>query len=618
MNILDIKDPTFIKKLDEKELELLANDIRNFLIESVSKTGGHLSSNLGVVELTIALHYVFDAPKDKFLFDVGHQSYIHKILTGRAKDFDKLRQFDGISGFQRRNESIYDSFEAGHSSTALSIGLGMAIGRDLNKENFEIIPVVGDGSLSSGLSLEALNHIGDLKTKMIIIFNDNDMSISKNVGALSKVFSNLRVSSSYINFKDNLKDYFNKRKKGDKYLSFLKRIRNLIKNIFIKDNIFSLFDIDYLGPIDGHDINALIKAFKAAKEKDSSVVIHVKTKKGKGYKYAENDLEGKWHGISKFDIESGKELNQNNENVISYSKLVADEVLKQMDNDPNIVVITPAMKQGSKLNDIANKYQDRFYDCGIAEDHALDFACGLALENKKPFVSIYSSFLQRAYDQLNHDVCRMNLPVVLGIDRASIVGEDGSSHQGVFDISFLNSLPNMIITEGKDFNEIKNLIDLAFNSNKPFAIRYPRGNIEKQEYQKKNLKLGKWEYLVNNDNRDAIIISYGNDVIKIKDMIIKNDLNYDLINARFIKPIDEKLLIKIVAYNKPIFIYTNDMIKGGLGDSVLETLNRYNINVPVYIFGVDDIYVRHGEIKKVKKYLKLDLEYLFKFIKKHA
>lgn len=618
MNIKDIKNPDFIKKLDEKELNELAKDIREFLIESISKTGGHLSSNLGVVELTIALHYCFDSPNDKFLFDVGHQSYVHKILTGRAKDFDKLRKYNGLSGFQSRKESKYDPLDAGHSSTTLSIGLGMAVARDLNHENYHIVPIVGDASIAAGLSLEALNQIGDLKSKMIIVFNDNNMSISKNVGILKKVFASLRSSKSYINLKENVKDNLIKKKKGKSYISFIRNIKDSIKTKIIKDGIFGEFSIDYLGPIDGHDIKSLINAFNAAKEKDGPVVIHVVTKKGKGYKYAEEDSSGKWHGISPFDIKTGETLKKLAADKINYSKLVADHLHKLMKKDKNIIAITPAMISGSCLEVIFKDYPDRSFDCGIAEDHSLDFAAGLALANKKPFVSIYSSFLQRAYDQVNHDIGRMNLPVVLGIDRAGIVGEDGPSHQGVYDIGLLRPIPNVIIAQGKDANEIRNLLELGFKTGSPFAIRYPRGSLINEKYKKLDINVGKWEKIINNDNEGTIIITYGEDVLKIKERIEKEDLNYNLVNARFIKPIDERMLLNLAAKNKKIIIYTTDMIKGGLGDSILEFYSKKNLSVPVTIFGIDEIYVKHGESELVKKELKLDLDYLFKYLKKNA
>lgn len=614
MDIKEIKNSEFIKSLNENELEQLACDIRTFLLESVSKTGGHLSSNLGIVELTIAMHYVFDANKDKFLFDVGHQSYVHKILTGRAKDFDTLRQFNGISGFQRRNESKYDCFEAGHSSTALSTALGMAVARDLKHENYNVVPVVGDGALQSGLSLEALNQIGDLKSKVIIIFNDNNMSISKNVGALSTAFSNLRSNREYLQTKDNIKSFLKHKKNGNLIIDAIKSFKESIKDRVIDSGIFEGFNVDYIGPVDGHNIKELINVFEAAKSKTNPIVIHVVTKKGKGYKYAEEDKTGRWHGVGKFDIKTGQMLSSIPENYKTYSQIVADKVLSIMDNNEKVTAITPAMISGSCMNIMFAKYPNRCFDVGIAEDHAITFACGMALDGLRPFVSIYSSFLQRAYDQLNHDVCRMNLPVVIGIDRCSIIGEDGDSHQGVFDISFMRSLPNMIIAEGKNSAQIEALFDLAFSLNGPFAIRYPRGSIEYALDEKCAVTLGKWEFVVNNVDSKATIITYGNDVCKIEKDILNNKLPYNLVNALFIKPIDETLLLEIAKTNKPIIVYTNDIIKGGLGDSILECLNMANIKVPVYILGIDDVYVKHGSVIKVKESLGLDLHSLYHFI----
>ena len=614
MDIKEIKNSEFVKTLNTKELNELASDIRNFLLDSVSKTGGHLSSNLGVVELTIAMHYVFDCDKDKFLFDVGHQSYIHKILTGRAKDFDTLRQFNGLAGFQRRYESKYDCFEAGHSSTALSTALGMAIARDLKHEDFCVVPVVGDAALQSGLSLEALNQIGDLKSKVIIVFNDNNMSISKNVGALSKAFSNLRSNHEYIQVKDDVKSFLNSKKNGNVFIEAIKNIKESIKDKVIDSGIFEGFNIDYIGPVDGHNIKDLINVFEAAKKKDGPIVIHVVTKKGKGYKPAEEDKNGKWHGVGKFDVKTGEMLSSIPENYKTYSQIVADKVLEIMDRDDRVTAITPAMISGSCMNNMFAKYPKRCFDVGIAEDHAITFACGMALEGLRPFVSVYSSFLQRAYDQLNHDVCRMNLPVVIGVDRCSIIGEDGDSHQGVFDISYMNSLPNMVIAEGKNSGQIEALLDLAFSQASPFAIRYPRGSIEYNCDHKCDVTLGKWEFVVNNIDSKVSIITYGNDVCKIEKDINDNHLPYNLINALFIKPIDEESLVSIGKLNKPIVVYTNDIIKGGLGDSILECLNKNHINAPVYILGVDDIYVKHGSVLKVKESLGLDLNSLYRFI----
>lgn len=614
MKIEEIKNPQFLKSLNIKEMNILAHDIRSFLIKTVSNTGGHLSSNLGVVELTIALHYVFKTPKDRILFDVGHQSYVHKILTGRANRMNTLRQFGGLSGFQNREESEYDHYETGHSSTALSTALGMAVARDLKKENYEIIPVVGDGALMSGLSLEALNQIGYEKKKMIIVFNDNNMSISKNVGALNKSFSIMRSSVAYNQLKSNVKDYLKDNNK-EQIISTIHNAKESIKKSVIDSGIFKEFGINYLGPIDGHDLNSLIKAFRSAQNSTGPIVVHVITKKGKGYKYTEEDKIGLWHGVGKFDISSGKFLNDVPEGFLPYSKLISNCVDKQMEKNSNIVAITPAMKTGSCMNELFAKYPNRCFDCGIAEDHALQFSAGLALNGMHPFVSVYSSFLQRAYDQLNNDLCRMNLPVVIGIDRAGLVGNDGASHHGVFDISFLNPLPNMIIAQGKDANEIAKLIELAFNVNQPFAIRYPKGFVKNTISEEKNdIVLGKWEYSYNNDNKKAIIITYGEDVNIIINHIKNNNLNYDVINARFIKPIDNEMLDEIAKFNVPIYIYTTEILKGGLGDSIVTYYSKANINANVTCIGIDDKYVMHGCNGKLKESLGIDIIALFKKI----
>lgn len=615
MNINEIKDPKFLKSLNTNELRILANDIRSFLIENVSKTGGHLSSNLGVVELTIALHYVFDAPEDKFLFDVGHQSYIHKILTGRAEQMPTLRQYNGLSGFQKRNESIYDCFEAGHSSTALSTSLGMAIARDLNNEKYNVVAIVGDGALANGLSLEALNHIGDEKRPLIIIFNDNNMSINKNVGALTRAFAQLRNSNPYNQLKENVKDFLKDKKFGTNVISGIRNVKDAIKGAVVNSGIFNDFDIDYLGPVDGHDIDALIKAFKAAKKREHPVVVHCVTTKGYGYKFAQDDDIGLWHGVGKFNIDTGEFLYTTPSGYANSSKIVANTVDKIMAENKDVVTITPAMINGSCLNDIFAKYPTRAFDCGIAEDHALTLASGLALNGKKPFVSIYSSFLQRAYDQLNHDLCRMNLPVVLGIDRASLVGEDGETHHGVYDISFARSLPNVTICEGKDADELEDLVYSAFDNNGPTLIRYSKDVLKVDENHKlTKINLGTWEYLVNNDNEEAIIISYGFDLIKIKEMIINNNYNYTLVNARFIKPIDEDMLHELLLRNKPIFLYTSDIIKGGLGDEILEYINKHEFTNKIHIIGIDDIYVKHGSNVLLKEDLGIDIKSLFKYI----
>ena len=617
MDLLEIKDPKFLKELSIDELNVLCSDLRSFILDTVSKTGGHLSSNLGVVELTVALHYCFNAPEDKILFDVGHQCYSHKILTGRAKQMKNMREFGGISGFQKRVESEYDCFEAGHSSTSLPIALGMATARDMDGLNYNVIPVIGDGSLANGLSLEALNQIGFQSRRMIIIFNDNNMSISRNVGALSNSLNDLRNSVGYNNVKNCVKKMLKHLRSGESIINDIHNVKEKIKNSIIDTNVFGKFGIYYIGPIDGHNMEDLIRAFEVAKTKDVPCVVHCITKKGKGYKFCEEDSVGNWHGVGRFDVETGKFESSSKEDEVSYSKLVSNIVEKQMDKDPNIVCITPAMISGSCLKNIFEKYPTRSFDVGIAEDLAIDFASGLSLQGKKPFISIYSSFMQRAYDQLNHDVSRMKLPMVIGVDRCSIVGEDGETHHGVFDVSLVNSLPNTILCQGKDSQEIASLLNTGFNCDKPFFIRYPRGKIKFNVEDSKiaNIEIGTWEKINRIQKPKGFILTYGDDILKIKEELEKNKLNYELINCRYIKPIDEKMLIEIASYKKPIYVYTCDILSGGIGDSILEYYSKNSINADVHVLGIDDEFVTHGSINELKKSLNIDIDSLFKMIK---
>ena len=452
MKLEQIKNPQFLKQLNIEELEELADQIRSFIIHHVSETGGHFSSNLGVVELTIALHYIFDSPLDKIIFDVGHQSYVHKILTGRAAQFSTLRQYNGLSGFQKKKESIHDVWEAGHSSTALSAAIGMAIARDLNHEQGEMICVVGDAALMSGESFEALNYIGSVDSKVIIILNDNNMSISRNVGGLSNFFSDIRMSTQYKNARNNYISFLSKSNLGKKVYKITKKVKDQIKNNVINDNIFGEFGLDYIGPINGHDFHDLFNALSLASEMDHSVVVHVHTVKGKGYPLAENDYYGVYHGVAPFDYREG--IRSKESSMISWSEVVARHIEKWMYEDQDIVTITPAMISDSCLRHIFDTFPDRAFDVGIAEEHAMTFAAGLSNAQKKPFITIYSSFLQRAYDQINHDIARMQLPCLIGVDRSGLVGADGETHHGVFDMSILSSIPNLVIMTPKDAIEM--------------------------------------------------------------------------------------------------------------------------------------------------------------------
>lgn len=603
MKITDIKDPSFLKKYNKKELDDLCIDIRKFLIENLSKTGGHLASNLGIVELTVALHYIFDSPKDKFIFDVGHQSYVHKILTGRADKFDKLRQLGGISGFQKRKESIHDPFEAGHSSTSIAAALGFAYARDLDKKKNDVIAIIGDGALTGGLALEALNNIDNLNSKVIIVLNDNEMSISENVGGMSKFLKNVRLSKSYSKAAKGYKVILNKSKTGKKIFKFTYDVKERFKNR-LNGNLFTNLNIDYLGPIDGHDIGELLLALKKAKQSKRSILVHVITQKGKGYKPAEED-SSKWHGVGSFDIETGL---QKKSNVTSLSELVSNTVHEFMEDDKDIVTITPAMISGSKLEKIFKDFPNRSIDTGITESFATTLACSIALNNKKVFLPIYSSFLQRAYDNINHDIARMNAHVVIGIDRAGLVGEDGETHHGVFDISFLNSIPNMVICMGKDNEEIRNLLYTGFyKQTNPFCIRYERDVLEYEKTPFKEIKVGTWEYLKRSKSKN-VVISYGTDVRLLNEAL--KDKNISIINARYIKPIDKNILKELISSNSNIYVYETNIKTNGLGTNILEYFNHKEAKNKIKITGIDNKFINHGKIKELKKNNNLDIEYI--------
>lgn len=613
MNLFDIHSPEDIKGLNDCQLNQLAEDIRQFLINSISKTGGHLSSNLGIVELTIALHKVFDSPTDQIFFDVGHQSYVHKILTGRIKDFKTLRQYKGLSGFQKRKESIHDVWEAGHSSTSLSAAIGMAVARDLKKQHHHVIPVIGDAAFASGMSFEALNQIGEEQRNLIIVLNDNDMSISKNVGAMHETLTKMRVSKSYTTLKTDLKGVLSGNQAGNILLKAMRNVKNVVKENVISASIFSELHIDYIGPVNGHDINELIKVFEMAKKHQGPVVVHVITKKGNGYSYAENDKDGKWHGVSAFDIETGRSLSLLPSGHKSWSEIIADGVSELAREDNRIVAITPAMVSGSKLNHFFKEFPERSFDCGIAEEHAMTFSASLALNGMRPFISIYSSFLQRAYDQVNHDIARMDLPVVIGVDRAGLVGEDGETHHGVFDIALLRSVPNMIISQPKDAKEAKGLLKLAFSQNHPFVIRYPRGN-EAISDEWDEIKCGTWTKHKICDEIKAIVISYGCDVTKVISKALVNQVPILVVNARFIKPLDYACLDELDTMNLPILIYETDMLAGGLSSAILEYGNETNKKWNLIRMGITDHFVEHGSIPNLRRQEHIDLTSLFEEI----
>jgi len=616
IKIHDIDNPEFLKNLSINELKQLSKDIRSFLIENVSKTGGHLSSNLGVVELSVALHYLFDFKVDKLVFDVGHQSYVHKILTGRAKDFNRLRQLHGLCGFQKMSESEYDVWEAGHAGTSLSAALGMAIARDYANEEHSVVAVVGDGAIPNGMSFEALNHIGEMKNNLIVILNDNNMSISQNVGALSHTIARLRNSKPYVSVKHDMKEVLNKNIVGSTVLKGMRAVKDSIKRSVVKPSIFTDMGLEYLGPIDGHNFHELFNALQTAKEHEGPVLVHVITTKGKGFSLSENDKNGRWHGVNQFDPDTGNNLGELPVNHLSWSEIYSETLIRLAKTDPKIMVLTPAMCQGSKLEKFFALYPNRSLDCGIAEEHAATLASSMALNGLKPFLSIYSTFLQRSYDQINHDIARMESPVVIGIDRSGLVGEDGPTHHGVFDVGILRPLPNMIIAQAKDANEAQDLLFTAFQIGRPYAIRYPRGSAVYIEKPNLNLiETGSWTVIGNLEDAKVIVITYGPDVDKIKDKADSNSLPIAVVNARFFKPLDDSLLFKLVSLNKPCIVYETDMLSGGLGSAILEWLNQNNANLNIKRIGIKDHFVTHGSLPELRKYENIDISSLFNLIK---
>lgn len=600
MEIKKIENPRFLKQLNIEELNQLSQDIRDFLIENISQTGGHFSSNLGIVELTVALHYVFDSPEDKFLFDVGHQAYVHKILTGRAPMFTKLKKYGGMCGFQNRHESIYDPWEAGHSSTTISGATGLAIARDLKKEQFEVISIIGDAALMSGESLEALNFLGGIDTKVIIILNDNNMSISRNVGGLSNFLSDVRMSYKYNQAKSNYTEILSQSAVGQKIFDMTKRVKDKVKRKILLDTPFSQFDLDYIGPVDGHNMEELIRALETVKNLDHSVVLHVLTKKGKGYEPAEKDRSGVYHSVGPFDISKGIQpvLDQERH---SWSQSVSDHVEYLMNKHDDICVITPAMITGSCLQSIFKNHPNRSFDVGIAEEHAMTLAAGLSQGGEFPFLSVYSSFFQRAYDQMNHDIARMNLPCLIGIDRAGLVGGDGATHHGVFDIGIIAPIPGVVIMAPKDEEEAQKMINTAYqNKDHPYVMRYSKNKvIDTHQHTDETIKLGEWELIKETEDAAVNVVTYGDNVLAILEMTETDHLPINIINARFIKPIDEDMLNKIS--DKPIIVYETDLMKGSLGSIMSLYYEKNHINVDMSFIGIDDHYVTFGDNESLYK-----------------
>ncbi len=605
-------DFSSIREMNIQELNEFAQEIRQFLIEKVSKTGGHLASNLGVVELTISLFNVFNFDKDKVIWDVGHQSYVHKILTGRKDQFDGLRNYGGISGFPKREESKYDFFETGHSSTSLSAAIGMARARDLRGENSDIIAVIGDGALTGGMALEALNDVGDKKTKLIIILNDNQMSISKNVGGLSTYLSQIRMDSFYNKMKNDVTSTLEKIPTvGKGMVNSIHKIKDGLKQILVPGMFFEDMGIKYIGPIDGHNIKEVSKVLKMAKNIDGPVVIHAITTKGKGYSLAEKSPH-KFHSVGPSDCNNGKVKSSKCKN---YSSVFGEELINIAKEKKDVVAITAAMPEGTGLGDFAKEFPKRFFDVGIAEQHAVTMAAGMASSGLKPVFAVYSTFLQRAYDQVLHDVALQNLPVVFAIDRAGIVGQDGETHQGIFDLSYLSHIPNMTIMSPKCVDELKTMLNFALSENYPIAIRYPRGGDNENVHLSPIRKLikGKWEVLQGMKGKIALVATgkMVQNAVLVREKLLQNNIESTVVNACFIKPLDKNLIKKLIESGYSIVTIEDNVISGGLGSNVLQYVNSISKNTKVVNLGFNDKFITHGSVDTLYKMYNLDVEGIY-------
>ena len=595
-NLLEqINSPKDLKKLTLEEKETLSQEIRDLIIDVTSKNGGHVASNLGVVELTIALHSIFDTPNDKIVWDVGHQCYVHKILTGRREEFQNIRKLGGISGFPKICESEYDNFNTGHSSTSISIATGMARARDILNENYEVIAVIGDGSLTGGMALEALNDAGSSKTNVKVILNDNEMSISKNVGGIPLYLSKMRTKTGYTRSNRKIKAIVNKIPYiGKPIISFAHYTKQIIKRAVFRNMYFEDIGFTYLGPVDGHDIKKLEDILERSKKINGPVLIHVVTKKGKGYKLAEENPD-KFHGISAYDKETGEVKKSKN-----YSKVFGEKLVKMASEDKRIVAVTAAMRDGTGLKEFSEKFPDRFFDVGIAEQHALGLIAGMARAGLKPVLPIYSSFLQRGYDQIIHDIALSGIPVTVCIDRAGIVGNDGETHQGIFDLSFLSSIPNIVIMAPKNFEELDKMLEFGVNLDKPVFIRYPRGGENFSFESTEDIELGKAEIV--QEGTDLSIIAIGNMVGRAEEVAsLLPEKSVEIINARFLKPLDEKTILNSIRKTGYCITIEDNLLKGGLGSAVVEAVNKSDIqDVKIKNFGYDDTFVEHGTVKELE------------------
>jgi len=615
MILEQIKGPENLKNMSPEELCVLAGEIRTFLIEKISHTGGHLASNLGVVELTIALLRTFDLPKDKIIWDVGHQSYTHKILSGRMQEFDELRQYGGLSGFPKRKESPYDAFDTGHSSTSISAGLGIAQGRDILGEDYKVVSVIGDGALTGGMAYEALNNAARMKKNFIIVLNDNKMSISENVGGMSRYLGGLRTGNGYNDLKKNVADTLERIPVvGERMIDRIKRTKNSIKQLFIPGMLFENMGITYLGPVDGHNIQALCKVFKEAQKLDHAVLVHVLTKKGKGYEPAEKNPAA-FHGVSPFDIKTGRPVAE--KKYPTYTDVFSKKMCQLGETHPELVAVTAAMPDGTGGAAFGKRFPDRFFDVGIAEAHAVTSAAGMAAAGLRPVVAVYSSFLQRGYDQILHDVCIQNLPVIFAVDRAGLVGSDGETHQGIFDYSYLTSIPNMSVAAPKNLWELRAMLDFAMDYKAPFAIRYPRGTAYRglKEFMQP-ISYGKGEMLY--EEEDIALLAVGSMVSTgehVREKLKEEGYSCTLANARFVKPFDKELVERLAKNHRLIVTMEENVLQGGFGLPVTAYIHEHYPQVKVLNIALPDAYVEHGNVSVLREGLGIDSDSIIRKLK---
>lgn len=607
-----IQKPNDIKKLNAEQLAALADEIRQFLIEKISRTGGHLASNLGVVELTMALHLTLDFPEDKLIWDVGHQSYTHKLLTGRKDGFDDLRKYGGLSGFPKRKESDCDAFDTGHSSTSISAGLGYVAAREILGEDHTVVSVIGDGSLTGGMAYEALNNASRLKSNFIIVLNDNNMSISENVGGMSKYLSGIRTAQAYTELKKGVEDTLKRIPgKGERIVSQIRKTKSGVKQLLVPGMFFEDMDITYLGPVDGHDVRKLVKVLNEAKRVDHAVLVHVLTKKGKGYAPAEKN-PARFHGPGPFHIETGEPKTVSTRD--TYTEVFSKVLLDIARKDEKVAAITAAMADGTGLAPFARHFPNRFFDVGIAEEHAMTFAAGLAAGGMKPVFAVYSSFLQRAYDQTLHDVCLQNLPVVIAVDRAGLVGSDGETHQGVFDLSFLSTIPNMTVISPKNRWELADMLRFAVDFQYPIAIRYPRGEAyEGMKEFRAPIEYAKSEVLYEEDEIAVIFVGHMAELAdQVRRKLKETGYSCSLINARFVKPLDTGIL-EMLAKDHCLFVTIEEnVLTGGFGEQVMDYVSRAKLDVHVRNIGISDDYVEHGNVEVLRREVGLDCDAIVK------